>query len=241
LLCLISTNTVTWHKALPFIRYSNGIDLMMKFDRRTLMGAAAALASSSLMTADAQQTSDSVSAEELASAGPLGDKVLGSSTAPVTIYEYASLTCPHCAAFHADGFKFLKEKYIDTGKVKYVLRDFPLDPLAAAGFMLAHCAGDGKYYPMVDLIFSQQRSLVQTDKPVDVLLALARQAGFTQESFQACLRSSMSIQPRRFSSTAAGTRDHCRRRNSSASSSHCSKPEAPARRGRSIWGSGKAL
>jgi protein-disulfide isomerase len=188
LLCLISTNTITWHKALPFIRYSNGIDLMMKFDRRTLMGAAAALASSSLMTANAQQTSDSVSAEELASAGPLGDKVLGSSTAPVTVYEYASLTCPHCAAFHADGFKFLREKYIDTGKVKYVLRDFPLDPLAAAGFMLAHCAGDGKYYPMVDLIFSQQRSLVQTDKPVDVLLALARQAGFTQESFQACLK-----------------------------------------------------
>jgi protein-disulfide isomerase len=160
----------------------------MKLDRRTLMGAAAALASSSLMTANAQQSADSVSAEELASAGPLGDKVLGSSTAPVTVYEYASLTCPHCAAFHADGFKFLKEKYIDTGKVKYVLRDFPLDPLAAAGFMLAHCAGDGKYYPMVDLIFSQQRSLVQTDKPVDVLLALSRQAGFTQESFQACLK-----------------------------------------------------
>ncbi len=160
----------------------------MKLDRRTLMGAAAALASSSLMTANAQQSADSVSAEELASAGPLGDKVLGSSTAPVTVYEYASLTCPHCAAFHADGFKFLKEKYINTGKVKYVLRDFPLDPLAAAGFMLAHCAGDGKYYPMVDLIFSQQRSLVQTDKPVDVLLALSRQAGFTQESFQACLK-----------------------------------------------------
>jgi len=161
---------------------------MMKLDRRTLMGAAAALAASSLMTATAQQSAETVSAEELAVAGPLGDRVLGSSSAPVTVYEYASLTCGHCAAFHADGFKFLKEKYIDTGKVKYVLREFPLDPLAAAGFMLAHCAGDGKFYPMVDLIFAQQRSLIQTDKPVDALLALSRQAGFTQESFQACLK-----------------------------------------------------
>ncbi|MCA3582456.1 MAG: DsbA family protein [Methylocystis sp.] len=161
---------------------------MLKLDRRTLLGAAAALASSSLLTANAQQAAETVSVEDLAAAGPLGDKILGSATAPVTIYEYASLTCPHCAAFHADGFKFLKEKYIDTGKVKYVLRDFPLDPLAAAGFMLAHCAGEGKYYPMVDLIFAQQRSLMQTDKPVDALLALSRQAGFTQESFQACLK-----------------------------------------------------
>jgi protein-disulfide isomerase len=161
---------------------------MLKLDRRTLLGAAAALASSSLLTANAQQAAETVSVEDLAAAGPLGDKILGSATAPVTIYEYASLTCPHCAAFHADGFKFLKEKYIDTGKVKYVLRDFPLDPLAAAGFMLAHCAGEGKYYPMVDLIFAQQRSLMQTEKPVDALLALSRQAGFTQESFQACLK-----------------------------------------------------
>ncbi len=85
----------------------------------------------------------------------------------MTIYEYASLTCGHCAAFHADGFKHLKQKYIDTGKVRFILREFPLDPIAAAGFMLAHCAGEGKYHPMVDLIFAQQRTLLSTDKPVD--------------------------------------------------------------------------
>jgi protein-disulfide isomerase len=163
---------------------------MISLNRRTLLETAAILSLSALSASSAlaQSPEASFSAAELAVAGPLGDKILGNDLAPVTIIEYASLTCGHCAAFHEVGFKFLKEKYIDTGKVRYILRDFPLDPLAAAGFMLAHCAGDGKYFPMVDLLFAQQKAWTQTDKPVDVLLSLVKQAGFTQESFETCLK-----------------------------------------------------
>ncbi|MFM9975382.1 MAG: DsbA family protein [Beijerinckiaceae bacterium] len=158
---------------------------MTFLNRRSLIGAGAALGLSGALPAVAQQ---SYSPVDLAEAGPLGDKILGNSLAPVTCIEYASLTCGHCAAFHETGFKFLKDKYIDAGKLRFILRDFPLDPLSAAGFMLSHCAGEGKYYPMVDLLFSQQKTWTQTDKPVDALLSLARQAGFSQESFEVCLK-----------------------------------------------------
>ncbi|MGL4243514.1 MAG: DsbA family protein [Beijerinckiaceae bacterium] len=162
---------------------------MHALTRRALLAAAAASGAAAAAPVLAQQAGgDVVSAADLAVAGPLGDKPLGNAMAPVKIYEYASLTCGHCATFHENGFKFLKEKYIDTGKVYFVLREFPLDPLAAAGFMLAHCGGDGKYHPMVDLLFARQQAWTRTDKPVDALLGLARQAGFTQESFETCLK-----------------------------------------------------
>jgi protein-disulfide isomerase len=163
---------------------------MTFLNRRTLLETAAILGLSTfgVIPARAQSGEASFTTAELAVAGPLGDKILGNDLAPVTVIEYASLTCGHCAAFHEVGYKFLKEKYIDTGKVRYILRDFPLDPLAVAGFMLAHCAGDGKYFPMVDLLFAQQKAWTQTDKPVDVLLSLVKQAGFTQETFEACLK-----------------------------------------------------
>jgi protein-disulfide isomerase len=130
----------------------------------------------------------SVDVAELNKAGPLGDVFLGNTLAPVTIIEYASMTCTHCASFHASGFKALKEKYIDPGKVRYALREFPLDPLAAAGFMLARCAGEGKFYPVVDLLFTQQKNWAFSQKPVDDLLTTIKQAGFTKESFEACLK-----------------------------------------------------
>ncbi|MHB2166945.1 DsbA family protein [Alsobacter sp. R-9] len=129
-----------------------------------------------------------VSTSELAVASPLGDVVLGKDDAKVTIYEYASMTCSHCATFHAKTWPELKKKYIDTGKVRFVLREFPLDPLATAGFMLARCAGNERYYPIVDLLFAQQKNWAFVDKPVDALLGLVKQAGFTQESFEACLK-----------------------------------------------------
>jgi protein-disulfide isomerase len=98
------------------------------------------------------------------------------------------MTCPHCANFHTTTFPTLKEKYIDTGKVRFTLREFPFDPLAVAAFMLARCNGNDKYYPMVDLLFAQQKSWVGTPNPSQSLLATVRQAGFTQESFEACLK-----------------------------------------------------
>ncbi len=124
---------------------------------------------------------------ELAKQGTLGDVVMGDANAPVTIIEYASMTCTHCAHFHETTFPMLKSKYIDTGKVRFIMREFPLDPLAAAGFMLARCAGEGKYYPVIDLLFQQQQNWAFVDKPVDALLATVKQAGFTKESFESCL------------------------------------------------------
>src|SRR5262245_38224087 len=81
---------------------------------------------------------------ELMTPGPLGDQVQGADNAPVTIVEYASMTCPHCSHFHETTYPELKKKYIDTGKVRFVFREFPLDPLAAAASMLARCAGKDK-------------------------------------------------------------------------------------------------
>src|SRR5262245_8827917 len=116
----------------------------------------------------------------------LGDRALGKADAPVTVVEYASMTCPHCAAFHETTYPELKKRYIDTGKVRFIFREFPLDPLAAAGFMLARCAGEGKYYPMIETLFHQQKTWA-VQKPLPPLLAIAKQAGFTQQSFEQCL------------------------------------------------------
>src|SRR5215467_9977382 len=100
-----------------------------------------------------------VSDADLAPAGPLGDQVMGAENAPVTIIEYASMTCPHCAQFQARTFPKLNERYIDTGKVRFIFREFPLDPLAAGAFMLARCAGNDnkdRYFALVDTLFHQQ-------------------------------------------------------------------------------------
>jgi len=105
---------------------------------------------------------------------------------PVTIIEYASMTCPHCAAFAVQTFPKLKEKYIDTGKVKYIMREYPLDGLAAAAFMLARCAGPDKYYPLIETLFAQQQKWA-VKEPIPPLLAIAKQAGFTQQTFETCI------------------------------------------------------
>ena len=152
-------------------------------NRRQLMSAATALAASTALGGG-----DAFAQSPVGVAGPLGDVWMGNPDAKVSVIEYASLTCGHCANFHKDTWPALKAKYIDTGKVRFVLREFPLDPLAMAGFMLARCNGNDKYNPMVDLLFAQQRNWAFTDKPVDALSALVKQAGFTQESFEACLK-----------------------------------------------------
>jgi protein-disulfide isomerase len=107
---------------------------------------------------------------------------------PVTIVEYASMTCSHCAAFHATTYPALVSKYIDTGKVRFILREFPLDPLATAAFMLARCAGPDKRDAMVDLLFQQQRNWAFVDKPIEALASIVKQTGMSQESFEACLK-----------------------------------------------------
>src|SRR3954468_14019899 len=123
---------------------------------------------------------------ELMTPGPLGDQAQGAANAPVTIIEYASMTCPHCSHFHETTYPEMKKKYIDTGKVRFIFREFPLDALAAAGSMLARCSGKDKYFPMIETLFSQQREWV-VKKPLEPMLGIAKQAGFTKQSFDECL------------------------------------------------------
>ena len=125
---------------------------------------------------------------DLMAPGPLPDIEMGAKDAPITIVEYASMTCPHCARFHTDVFPTLKSRYIDTGKVRFMLREFPLDPLAAAGFMVARCAGAEKRDAVVDLLYRQQKTWAVPQDPAKALLGVLKQAGFTQESFDACLK-----------------------------------------------------
>ncbi|MBO0743101.1 MAG: DsbA family protein [Hyphomicrobiaceae bacterium] len=129
-----------------------------------------------------------VPVDELMKPGPLPDLVLGNADAPITVVEYASMTCGHCAHFHTTVFPTLKERYIDPGKVRFIMREFPLDNLAAAASMLARCAGDGKTFPLISVLFAKQDdwAFVKGD-PRPELLKFAKQAGFTQESFEKCL------------------------------------------------------
>jgi protein-disulfide isomerase len=129
---------------------------------------------------------DDPSPADLAEALPDGDVVLGSDKAPVTIIEYASMTCPHCAHFSEDTFPELQKRYIDTGKVRFIFREFPLDALAAAGFMLARCAGKDKFMPIVETLFAKQSDWV-VQQPIEPLKAIAKQFGFTEDSFNQCL------------------------------------------------------
>ena len=128
----------------------------------------------------------SIAQADLMQPGPLGDVALGPDNAPVTIIEYASMTCPHCAHFALNTFPELKAKYIDTGKVRFILREFPFDPVAACAFMLARCAGKDKFFPVVDLLFRTQQTWA-VEKPLDPMLATVKQAGFTEQSFKECL------------------------------------------------------
>jgi protein-disulfide isomerase len=118
----------------------------------------------------------------------LPDSTQGSASAPVTIIEYASMTCSHCAAFHDETWPKLKAKYIDTGKVKFALREFPLDPLATAAFMLARCVGPEKRDALVDLLYGQQRNWAFGQKPIEALAGLVKQAGVSQADFDICLK-----------------------------------------------------
>jgi protein-disulfide isomerase len=132
---------------------------------------------------------DKVPPADLLKPDALPDMALGDAKAPVTIIEYASMTCPHCAHFQETTFPELKKRYIDTGKVRYIFREFPLDSLAAAAFMLARCSAQtdsGKYFALIDSLFRQQRTWA-VEKPLEPLFAIAKQAGFTKETFDACL------------------------------------------------------
>jgi protein-disulfide isomerase len=163
--------------------------------RRAVLMATAGLAAAAMLPglpAFAQRKGAPARAEvpvsELMEPGPLPELSLGKADAPVTIVEYASLTCGHCAAFHNTVFPKIKEKYVDSGQVRFIMREFPLDNLAAAAAMLTRCAGGEKTYPLVEVLFKQQEQWAFVrGNPVPELFKVAKQAGFTQESFDKCL------------------------------------------------------
>lgn len=132
--------------------------------------------------------SGSFPVSEMMAPNALPDIAEGKADAPVTIVEYASMTCTHCAAFHQNVYGDLKKNYIDTGKVRFILREFPLDPLATAAFMLARELGDDKRDAAVNLLFSQQKNWAFVDKPLDGLANVLKQAGMGQERFEAILK-----------------------------------------------------
>ena len=161
----------------------------MKITRRDFAFGASALALSVALgsLANVALVAPASAQQLLMQAGPLGEMALGDEKAPVTIIEYASMTCPHCADFHASTYPELKKRYIDTGKVRFIFREFPLDQLALAGFLLARCAGPDKYFPMIDTLFQMQKEWV-TQKPLPPLLAIAKQAGLSEQQFNECLQ-----------------------------------------------------
>jgi len=118
-----------------------------------------------------------------------GDMALGKADAPVTVIEYASMTCPHCARFHAETFKAFKEKYVDTGKVRMIFREFPFDGLALRASMLARCAGPERYFPMLEVLFQQQKQWTAAKDPLVALAQIGRLGGVSQEKFDACMKS----------------------------------------------------
>lgn len=117
------------------------------------------------------------------------DMTLGDANAPVKIVEYASATCSHCATFNNETFPQLKAKYIDTGKVHYTFKEFltPPEPVAAAAFLTARCAGPDKYFSVIDAVFHAQQEMFTTGDMRGVLLRVAQSAGMTEEQFTKCV------------------------------------------------------
>ncbi|WP_332873829.1 DsbA family protein [Aurantimonas marina] len=137
---------------------------------------------------EAPAASGSVDVSKLMAEGPLPDIVIGDVNAPVTIVEYASMTCGHCANFHVNSYPQIKKDFIDTGKAKLIIREFPFDPRALAGAMLARCTGDdAKRTAMIDVLLGQQEEWVRAENASAALLKFAKLAGMSQEDFTSCL------------------------------------------------------
>lgn len=150
--------------------------------------------------AQAQETAPAAPSDAKPSAPPIDpnppmwegpEYVMGNPKAKVTLVEYASASCPHCARFDVQQFPALKAKYIDTGKVRYVFREFLTRPeeLAAFGFLLARCAGEAKYWTVVDQFFHDQTEMYTTGDVHSVVLRIAKSVGLTEPQVEACIDS----------------------------------------------------
>ena len=164
----------------------------MSLTRRTITTAIAAVALSGVSRRVAAQD---VSAADLATPVPLGDVVIGAEDAPVTMIEYASMSCGHCAAFHETTFPIIRAEYIDTGKVRFIFREFPLDLPAAAASMVARCVSKGdaeKYHDAAKLLFSTQDEWVGQQSAAQ-LRHIAGKAGLDEAAFETCIHSQETV------------------------------------------------
>ena len=143
------------------------------------------------------------SAGALETPNPLGEISIGDANAPIKIYEYASLTCGHCAAFHSEVLPDLKKQYVDTGLVQFNFRPFPLDPYAMTGAMLVQCAIPQARLAFLETLFKRQLQWVRSDDPLNSLRAYAKQAGMSGENFVMCLQSEANLTAVRSMYTAA--------------------------------------
>ena len=141
--------------------------------------------------------------DPLATPNPMGELTLGDPAAPITIVEYSSLTCPHCAAFHTETLPELKEKYVDTGQVLIKFRPFPLDPYAMAGAMLAQCVSPVMRVAFIDILFARQGMWIASQDPSAELQKIAKQAGLSEDDYIVCLKDESVLAAIRGMQTAA--------------------------------------
>lgn len=153
------------------------------------LGLAAQAAAPAATPAGAAPAAVAASSDQVPRGTVMSDLALGSDKAPVTVIEYASFTCPHCAEFYDHTFPEVKQKLIDTGKIRYIYRDFPLDRLALKASVLARCSGAQNYYGYVDVLFKQQLSWATEKNPMEGLRELARLGGMSDARFDACMAS----------------------------------------------------
>ena len=148
----------------------------------------AALAANGALAAGAAPEPDrTVDMAAVLKPGPLPEPAIGDASG-VPVIEYGSLTCPHCATFSREIFPELKKDYIDTGKVRFIFREFSRNPLDVAAFVLARCVGDDKSFAAIELLFSEQEKWAFVDKPLESLIAAMRPAGLTRDQAMACLK-----------------------------------------------------
>ena len=163
----------------------------MKISRRdTLLLAASATVASSLGLGAAQAQDGTTHDQAKLAAVALPDRALGPADAKVTVIEYASPTCPHCAQFSNEVYPAFKAEYIDTGKVKFIIRPYIRNLQDAVVFLLAEAGGDEKYHEIIETYFKTQATWGLADKPRAALLEQAKQLGFTEETFDAALDNS---------------------------------------------------
>jgi protein-disulfide isomerase len=130
---------------------------------------------------------------ELMAPGPLGERVLGKAGAPVTVIEYVSLTCPHCANFQKHLFPRFKQEFIDTGKVRYIVREFPIGHTAGHAAIVNRCAPEDKYFFLLNQFLTRQSEWVSQEVRPDAIYAVAKSSGMSRETFDKCLSNQVII------------------------------------------------